>query len=90
MVFPFFKQEETKVICLKCEKPISLKITPEYTSELCLCGCTIWYPPNPKRKYSIRTFISREEYLKNKSKENQQIETYKNVSKVGRTLGNPK
>jgi len=75
-MFPFGKDikkiEEQKVICLNCKKPVSTKITHEWTSELCVCGMLIWYPPNPKRPYGTRKFISKAEYEANKRDKQEQ------------------
>lgn len=58
--------EKQKMICLDCDSPITMKITREYTTELCYHGCLLWYPPRPDREYGVRKFISRETYLQNK------------------------
>lgn len=61
--------ERQKVICLNCEEEVTMKITRDWTTELCGgCGCTIWYPPRPDRAYGIRKFIPRKIYLENKAK----------------------
>jgi len=58
--------EEQKVICLNCKKPVTTKITPEWTSELCACGCLLWFGSRPDRPYGTRKFISKAEHDANK------------------------
>jgi len=70
----FDRAEEQKVICNICSKEISLKRTDEYTSELCSCGCLVWYPPKQGRPYGMRTFISKKDYMKSKEKKKEHKE----------------
>jgi len=61
--------ERQKVICLNCESEITMKVTRDWTTELCGgCGCSIWYPPRPDREYGVRKFVPRKIYLENKAK----------------------
>lgn len=84
MRLPFSSPQDTKVICMKCKKPVSLKITSEFTTEKCDCGVIIWYPPKHDRLYGTRTIITKEEYDKNytTTKEGENIKK----SKLERTL----
>jgi len=58
--------ERQKMICLNCDSPVSMKITRDFTTEICEDGCLLWYPPRPDREYGVRKFISKETYLHNK------------------------
>ena len=78
MKIPFLTVED-KVVCLKCKKPVSLRITDEYTSELCLCQIILWYPPNKTRPYGIRTIISREAYDKDLQSGRQKCKLERNM-----------
>lgn len=75
--------ERQKVICLNCESPISLKITRDWTSEICQCGCQLYYPPHQSRAYGVRKFIPRAIYLRNKEKEFEREKFINDMKKKG-------
>ncbi len=60
------KLEKQIVFCVNCNKPETLRFGKEYTTYKCGCGVTIYYPPNEERPFSLRRFVSKKEYLKNK------------------------
>jgi len=80
-----FSQKE--VICLNCRKPISLRITQEFTTEKCFCCVVIWYPPHSSRPYGIRKIIRKEEYDPNfKKKTGENNNRVREKSKFERTI----
>ena len=72
------------MICMKCKKPITLKIVTDFTSEKCDCGIIIWYNPRRDRPYGTRTIITKDEYKKNYNTNDEGFSVKK--SKLERTL----
>ena len=46
------------------------------------CGIMIWYPPKQGRPYGMRTWISKEEYLKSKQKKKEHKEHQEDMKKA--------
>lgn len=77
---------EEKTICYKCKQPISTRITKERRTELCNCGCLIYYFPKPHRPYGMRSFVSKGEYSKDKIKEKEKERLIREAKRNGINL----
>ena len=77
------RMEEEKTICYKCKQPISIRITKERRTELCDCGCLIYYFPKPHRNYGMRSFISKSEFNKDKIKEKERQKLFAEAKQRG-------
>jgi len=77
------KLEEDKTICYKCKQAISIRITKERRTELCSCGCLIYYFPKPNRPYGMRSFISKNEFNKDKIKEREREKLFAEAKRNG-------
>lgn len=60
------KIESVPVLCAQCKGWETIRITKKCTTKKCDCGVTIYYPPDKRRDFAIKRFVSREEYLYNK------------------------
>jgi len=52
---------DKKIRCIKCGNMQSIKMSNNYISFICGCGCRIYYPPNHKGEI-ITKFVTKEEY----------------------------
>ena len=83
---PIRMVEEDRTICYLCKQPISININSERKTELCDCGCLIYYFPKPHRPYGMRTFVSKSTYNKDKIKEKERQKLFAEAKKRGISL----